>query len=209
VRTPKFTARSVARAGFLTLCIVLSVGNACKGKSGNPITPKLPPQMTQGQADKLARDLFAALNNGVSDCRSRLPNRNTFGTFQINVSCGATTPCGGGGTIRTSLQMTGQVVATQTNVVLTSPMSGSQNIVDWGCAIGGMIVSGNPTVSLNGQQNANLAGFSMQLDHSGQVVYGVRGEGSRSCGVSLRTTQTTNSALRTTGTICGLTIAAF
>ena len=108
-----------------------------------------------------------------------------------------------------SLQMTGQLVVTLNNAVLNVPMSGSQNILDRGCAIGGMIVSGSPTVSLSGEQLANVAGFSARLDHSGQVVYGVRGEGSRSCGVSLRTTESTNSPWRTSGTICGLTIAAF
>jgi hypothetical protein len=209
VRTRKLTAGSLFRGGFLTLCIVLSVGNACKGKPANPVAPALPPQMTQAQGDKLATDLVIALRNGLNDCRSRLPNPNSFGTFQINISCGATTNCPAGGTIRTSLQMTGQVVVSQNNVVLNSPMSGSQNILDWGCAIGGMIVSGNPTVSLSGEYLANLAGFSARLDHSGQVVYGVRGEGSRNCAVSLRTTESTAATIRTNGIICGLTIAPF
>ena len=200
------TSSTVVRTALLAVGITLSMGNACKG---NPVKPKPAVAMTQAQADKLARDLVLALNNGLRDCRARIPNPNNFGTFPVNVQCGATTTCPGGGTIRMSLAMTGQVVVGQFGASFNIPMSGSQNMVDWACAIGGSIVSGNPTVSLNGEQLGNATALQVRLDHSGQIIYGVRGEGQLTCGVSLRTTETLTQPMRTSGSICGHAIAPF
>ena len=115
--------------------------------------------------------------------------------------------CAGGGSIRPSLTMTGQLFVNPNGATLKAPLQGSQNILDWACA-GDYIISGNPTVSLTGELYASGATGQVQnyIDHSGQIVYGPRGGAAREqqyCSVSLRSIETNVTALRTTGTICG------
>ena len=163
--------------------------------------------MTQAQASLFAKHPTDAALFAMGQCRTQFPRPNSFGTFQINSSCGYTQSCAGGGTIRPSITATGQVFVNQVRATIDSPLRGSQNILDWGCVSNNFIISGNPTVSLSGQITVFDA-YSAYLDHSGQIIYGPRGaSGQRTCGVSMRTTENAAGVLRTTGTICGMAVA--
>jgi len=190
------------------LLVSAIVVGGCKGNpAAAPPPPPPPPPMTQAQANTFAKHLTDAAMSAMGTCYNRLPVPNSFGTFQINTSCGFTQSCAGGGTIRPSITGTGQMFVNQARVTINNPLSGSQNILDWGCVSNNFIISGNPTVSLNGQISVTDV-FSAYLDHSGQIIYGPRGgDGQRTCGVSMRTTENAAGVLRTTGTICGMAIA--
>jgi hypothetical protein len=196
--------------GILALLSV--VITACAGGTTNPTPPWVPPPpMTQGEADRLAASLAAATTSAMQACLQKGNFRpNGLGTFPLNFSCDATRTCTGGGSIRPSLTATGQWSVGTFAATLKSPLQGSQNILNWGCA-GNYIVSGNPTVSMTGELFASSNGqVQNYIDQSGQIVYGPDGGASRDqqyCSVFLRTIETESVALHSNGTICGRTVS--
>jgi hypothetical protein len=136
---------------------------------------------------------------------------NGFGTFPLNFSCESTRTCNAGGSIRASLTETGQMFVNTSGATLKAPVQGSQNILNWGCE-GNYIISGSPTVSMTGELYASGATGQVQnyVDQSGQIVYGPNGGAAREqqyCSLFLRTIETDQTPLHTTGTICGRTIS--
>jgi hypothetical protein len=134
-------------------------------------------------------------------CQGRVFNVNGFGTFPINMSCDATRTCTPGGTIRPSLTATGQVFVGTFGASLNSPLSGSQNILNWACA-GNNLISGNPTVSLSGQMQGDATLVTFTMNQTGQIIVG-----NTPCSVNIRTTGATpNAGVDTTGSICDIAI---
>jgi hypothetical protein len=191
--------------------LVLMAGMAlaatsCARGAGSPNGPSSDPAMSEGEANSFVDSLTRSLAQAAIGCQNRLPVR--LGTSQVNLSCGATRTCNGGGTIRPSFTATGQItIADNGSGRWTSPASGSQNILNWACATGSnRVISGNPTVSLSGQWNgAWTAGgsvdVSFQMRQSGQIIVG-----RESCSMNLVTTGDITDIARTTGSVCGLSI---
>ena len=103
--------------------------------------------MTQAEANLFAKHLADAAVFAMGTCNNQFPRPNSFGTFQINTSCGYTQSCAGGGTIRHSITATGQVFVNQVRATINSPLAGSQNILNWGCVSNSYIIfSGVPRV---------------------------------------------------------------
>jgi hypothetical protein len=179
---------------------------ACAKGGGSPIGPSSDPAMSESEANSFVDSLTRSLAQAAIGCQNRLPVR--LGTSQVNLSCGATRTCNGGGTIRPSFTATGQItIADNGSGRWNSPSSGSQNILNWACATGSnRVISGNPTVSLSGQWNGawttgGSVDVSFQMRQSGQIIVG-----KESCGMKLLTTGDITDVARTTGSICGLTI---
>jgi hypothetical protein len=179
---------------------------ACVKSDGSPIGPSSDPAMSEPEANSFVDSLTRSLAQAAIGCQNRLPVR--LGTSQVNLSCGATRTCNGGGTIRPSFTATGQITIADNGAGRwNSPTSGSQNILNWACATGSnRVISGNPTVSLSGQWNGawttgGSVDVSFQMRQSGQIIVG-----SESCSMNLLTTGDITDVARTTGSICGLTI---
>lgn len=180
---------------------------ACTKGAGLPNAPSPDPAMSQVEANSFVDSLTRSLAQAAIGCQNRLPIRG-LGTSQINLSCGATRTCNGGGTIRPSFTATGQIViASNGSGRWTSPTSGSQNILDWACATGSdRAISGNPTVSLSGDWNGawttgGSVDVSFQMRQSGQIIVG-----RQPCSMNLLTTGDITDVARTTGSVCGLSI---
>jgi hypothetical protein len=200
-----FTCRQYVVVGLVVMTMVVASG--CKGK-GSPAAPSNQPALlTQEQAVNFAAELARSLIFAGRDCVTRGFNPNSLGTTPVNQSCTATRTCSIGGTIRPSMTATGQMVATTTLASLNLSLSGSQNILNWGCVVNPWVVSGNPTVSLSGQMTATSAGgggATYRMRQSGQIIYGPVGGGSRSCALDFETTADQNSGntARINGSIC-------
>ena len=168
-----------------------------------PTPPPPPPVMTQAEANTFVDSLARSLAQAAATCQNRLPVR--LGTSLINLSCDATRQCAAGGTIRPSFTATGQISIGANGGNWNSPTSGSQNILNWGCATQN-IISGNPTVSLAGQWTGawNAGGqvqVSFQMHQSGQIIVG-----NRACSLNLQVTGDLSNATRTTGNVCNVSI---
>jgi hypothetical protein len=180
---------------------------ACTRGAGSPNGPSNDPAMSAAEANSFVDSLTRSLASAAISCQNRLPIRG-LGTSPINLSCGATRTCNGGGSIRPSFTATGQLVIAASGAGgWNSPTSGSQNILDWACATGSSrAISGNPTVSLSGQWNGSwTAGgsvdVSFQMRQSGQIIVG-----RQPCSMNLLTTGDITDVARTTGSLCGLSI---
>jgi hypothetical protein len=195
--------------GFKALVVIAGMAlaaTACAKGGGSPIGPSSDPAMSEPEANSFVDSLTRSLAQAAIGCQNRLPVR--LGTSQVNLSCGATRTCNGGGTIRPSFTATGQMtIADNGSGRWNSPTSGSQNILNWACATGSnRVISGNPTVSLSGQWNGawttgGSVDVSFQMRQSGQIIVG-----KESCSMNLLTTGDITDVARTTGSICGLTI---
>lgn len=183
--------------------VALVTTSACT--KGNPLAPSdQPALLTQEQVQNFAAELARSLVFAGGDCVTRGFNPNVFGTTPVNQSCTATRTCSIGGTIRPSMTATGQMFVSTTTASLNLSIGGSQNILDWGCVVNPWIVSGNPTVSLTGQITANTTIATYRVTQSGQIIYGPRGGGQRSCAVNFETTADSNSGntAHIRGSIC-------
>jgi hypothetical protein len=200
-------AAEMARYHVLALIGGMALAaTACAGGAGSPNGPSAEPAMSSLEANSFVDSLTRSLAQAAAGCQNRLPVR--LGTSQINLSCGATRTCNGGGTIRPSFTATGQITIAQSGAGhWNSPTSGSQNILNWACATGSdRPISGNPTVSLSGQWNGawttgGSVDVSFQMRQSGQIIVG-----RQACGMNLVTTGDLTDVARTTGSICGLSI---
>jgi len=192
-------------SSLVVVLIAVMTITSCKGK-GNPAAPdNQPALLTQEQAVQFAAELARSLMFAGRDCVTRGFNTSSLGTTPINQSCTATRNCSLGGSIRPSMTATGQLMATTTFASLSMSLSGSQNILNWGCVVNGWVVSGNPTVSLSGNIGANSSGTATyRMLQSGQIIYGPPGGGSRSCAVNFETTadQTSGNTARVNGSMC-------
>jgi len=180
---------------------------ACARGAGLPNGPSADPAMSSVEANSFVDSLTRSLAQAAIGCQNRLPVGG-IGTSQINLSCGATRTCNGGGTIRPSFAATGQLtIASSGAGRWSSPTSGSQNILNWACATGSdRAISGNPTVSLSGQWNGawttgGSVDVSFQMRQSGQIIVG-----RQACGMNLVTTGDITDVAHTTGSLCGLSI---
>jgi len=194
------------RTALVLMAGVAFAATSCAKGGGLPNAPSPDPAMSQIEANSFVDSLTRSLAQAASGCQNRLPVR--LGTSQVNLSCGATRTCNGGGTIRPSFTATGQItVASSGAGRWSSPTSGSQNILNWACATGSdRAISGNPTVSLSGQWNGawttgGSVDVSFEMRQSGQIIVG-----RESCSMNLLTTGDITDVARTTGSICGLTI---
>src|SRR5262245_19958463 len=110
---------------------MLLTATACTRGAGLPNGPSSDPAMSSVEANSFVDSLTRSLAQAAIGCQNRLPIRG-IGTSQINLSCGATRTCNGGGSIRPSFTATGQMVIAPSGAGhWTSPTSGSQNILDW------------------------------------------------------------------------------
>jgi hypothetical protein len=185
---------------------VALAATACTRGAGLPNGPSADPAMTAGEANNFVDSLTRSLAQAAVGCQNRLPVR--LGTSQVNLSCGATRTCNGGGTIRPSFTATGQITIGSNGAGRwNSPTSGSQNILNWACATGSdRVISGNPTVSLSGQWNGawttgGSVDVSFQMRQSGQIIVG-----RQPCSMNLMTTGDLTNVAHTSGSICGLSI---